>query len=229
MKLTNPFKSLSLFEWILWGLSMITIIISSVISGRGSILEMIASLVGVTALIFVAKGLIIGQAMTVVFSVLYGIVSMQFRYYGEMITYLFMSAPIAFFATIEWIRHPYKNTNVVEVNKVTKKQLFVMCVLGVVTTVVFYFILKFFDTPNLFFSTISITTSFMAAYLTYLRSPFYGIGYGLNDIVLIVLWILASIKDISYLPMVMCFVMFLANDLYGFFNWRRLSKQQKSE
>ncbi len=229
MKLTNPFKSLNLFEWILWGLSVITIIISSAVSGRGSILEMIASLVGVTALIFVAKGLIIGQAMTVVFSVLYGIVSMQFHYYGEMITYLFMSAPIAFFATIEWIRHPYKNTNVVEVNKVTKKQLLVMCVLGVVTTVVFYFILKFFDTPNLFFSTISITTSFMAAFLTYLRSPFYGIGYGLNDIVLIVLWILASIEDISYLPMVMCFVMFLANDLYGFFNWRTLSKQQKSE
>ncbi|MBQ7965624.1 MAG: nicotinamide mononucleotide transporter [Ruminococcus sp.] len=228
MKLKNPFKSLSLFEWVLWSISVVMIIVSSLISGKSSVLETISSFVGVTALIFVAKGLVIGQALTVVFSFLYGVVSLQFHYWGEMITYLFMSMPIALLATIEWIRHPYKDTEVVEVSRVTKKQVAIMCVLTTVTTVIFYFILKAFDTPNLFFSTISITTSFMAAYLTFLRSPYYGIAYGLNDIVLIVLWSLASVKDISYLPMVMCFVMFLLNDLYGFFNWKRLSKQQKN-
>ncbi len=228
MKFKNPFKSLNVFEWVLWSLSMLSIIVSAVVSGKSSLLETIASLVGVTALIFVAKGLIIGQALTVVFSLLYGLVSLQFHYWGEMITYLFMSMPIALLATIEWIRHPYKDTDVVEVSRVTKKQLMTMCVIGIVTTVVFYFILKALDTPNILFSTLSITTSFTAAYLTFLRSEYYGIGYGLNDIVLIVLWILASIEDISYLPMVVCFFMFLLNDLYGFINWKRLSKQQKS-
>lgn len=224
----NPFKTLNRFEWVLWGASIATIILSTIVSGKSSVLETIASLIGVTALIFVAKGLIIGQALTVLFSLFYGLVSLKFHYWGEMITYLFMSMPIAFFSTIEWIRHPYKNTEVVEVSKVTKKQVLTMCALGTVTTIVFYFILKAFDTPNLFFSTVSITTSFMAAYLTFLRSPYYGIGYGLNDIVLIILWALASAQDISYLPMVMCFVMFLLNDIYGFYNWRRLAKKQKS-
>ncbi|MBQ8538785.1 MAG: nicotinamide mononucleotide transporter [Ruminococcus sp.] len=224
----NPFKTLNRFEWVLWGVSIATIILSTIVSGKTSVLETIASLIGVTALIFVAKGLIIGQALTVLFSLFYGLVSLKFHYWGEMITYLFMSMPIAFFSTIEWIRHPYKNTEVVEVSKVTKKQVLTMCALGTVTTIVFYFILKAFDTPNLFFSTVSITTSFMAAYLTFLRSPYYGIGYGLNDIVLIILWALASAQDISYLPMVMCFVMFLLNDIYGFYNWRRLAKKQKS-
>ena len=139
-----------------------------------------------------------------------------------------MALPIALFATIEWIKHPYRNTDVVEVSKVTKKQVIIMCFLAVSTTIIFYFILKFFNTPNLFFSTISVTTSFIAAYLTYLRSPYYGIGYGLNDIVLIILWTLASIEDIRYLPMVLCFVMFLANDIYGFYNWRKLRKTQNT-
>ena len=224
----NPFKTLNRFEWVLWGVSIATIILSTIVSGKTSVLETIASLIGVTALIFVSKVLIIGQALTVLFSLFYGLVSLKFHYWGEMITYLFMSMPIAFFSTIEWIRHPYKNTEVVEVSKVTKKQVLTMCALGTVTTIVFYFILKAFDTPNLFFSTVSITTSFMAAYLTFLRSPYYGIGYGLNDIVLIILWALASAQDISYLPMVMCFVMFLLNDIYGFYNWRRLAKKQKS-
>ena len=228
MKIRNPFSQLNKFEWILYTTSVVTIIVSYFVSGYGGLLQMITSLIGVTALIFVAKGLIIGQAMTVLFSVFYGIISLSFHYWGEMITYLFMSAPIALLATIEWIRHPYKNTDVVKVSKVTKKHLATMCVLATVTTIAFYFILKAFDTPNLVFSTLSVTTSFSAAYLTYLRSPYYGIGYSLNDIVLIVLWILASIKDISYLPMVLCFVMFLLNDLYGFYNWKRIRKQQKN-
>lgn len=226
MRFKNPFKTLNKFEWLLWSVSVFVILVSAFVSGKDSLLEIASSLVGVTALIFVAKGLIVGQAMTVIFSLLYGLVSLKFHYWGEMITYLFMAMPIALLSTIEWLRHPYKNTDVVEVNRVTKKQFFTMCVLGIVTTLVFYFILSAFDTPNLLFSTLSVTTSFMAAYLTFLRSPYYGVGYGLNDIVLIILWILASIEDISYLPMVMCFVMFFANDMYGFYNWKRLSKVQ---
>lgn len=225
----NPFTSLTLFEWALWCISIVIIIFSHLLSGRGSILETIAALVGVTALIFVAKGLIIGQALTVVFSIFYGIVSLKFHYYGEMITYLFMSAPIAALATIEWIRHPYKNTDVVEVSRVNKKNIVTMCIVGTLTTIVFYFILKAFNTPNLLFSTLSVATSFAAAYLTYLRSPLYGLAYGLNDVVLIVLWVLASIKDISYLPMIACFFMFLVNDLYGFINWQRIRKKQQSK
>ncbi len=223
----NPFAQLNKFEWILFLTSVVTVVASYIISGNSGLLEMVASLIGVTALIFVAKGLIIGQAMTVLFSVFYGIISISFHYWGEVMTYLLMSAPIALLSTIEWIKHPYKNTDVVEVSRVTKKHIAIMCVLATVTTVAFYFILKAFDTPNLVFSTLSVTTSFSAAYLTYLRSPYYGVGYALNDVVLIVLWVLASIKDISYLPMVLCFVMFLLNDLYGFFNWKKLSIEQK--
>lgn len=223
----NPFKTLSPFEWVLWSVSVVTVIVSFLISGKGALLEMIASVIGVTALIFVAKGMIIGQAMTVLFSIFYGIISLHFHYWGEMITYLCMSAPISFIATIEWLRHPYKNTDVVEVSRVSKKQIFLMSALAVVVTGVFYVLLKAFDTPNLFFSTISITTSFTASYLTFLRSPYYGVGYALNDVVLIVLWTLASIQDISYLPMVACFVMFLLNDVYGFLNWRRIKREQK--
>ena len=94
-------------------------------------------------------------------------------------------------------------------------------------TFIFYFILKAFDTANLIVSTISIATSFSASYLMLLRSPFYALAYGMNDVVLIVLWVLASFEDASYIPMVACFVMFLANDIYGFYNWGRMKKRQE--
>ena len=69
-------------------------------------------------------------------------------------------------------------------------------------------ILKKLDTPNLVFSIISITTSFIAAVLTMLRSSYYALGYAANDIVLIVLWVLASVKNPEYIPVAVNFIIF---------------------
>lgn len=228
MRLKNPFKDLTKFELSLWLTSIIVIIVSFAISGGDDILTIIASIIGVTALIFVAKGYVIGQVLTVVFAVFYGIISYFFRYYGEMITYLCMTAPIAVMAVISWIKNPYEGTKEVKVSHVTKKQVLVMATLAIVTTIIFYFILKAMNNANLLFSTISITTSFLASYLTFLRSPYYAVAYSANDVVLIVLWTMATLEDRSYLPMILCFVMFLINDMYGFFNWRRMRIRQEN-
>ncbi len=226
MRFKNPFKDLTKFELGLWLISVTVIIVSFAISGGGDILTIIASLIGVTALIFVAKGYVIGQILTVVFAVFYGIISYYFRYYGEMITYLCMTAPIAVMAVVSWLRNPYEGTKEVKISHVTKNQVIVMSILTVLVTLAFYFILKAMGTANLLFSTISITTSFVASYLTFLRSPYYAVAYSANDIILIVLWTMATLEDVSYLPMICCFVMFLINDMYGFFNWRRMRKRQ---
>ena len=77
------------------------------------------------------------------------------------------------------------------------------------------------------FSTISVTTSFLAAFLTFLRSPLYALGYAANDIVLIVLWVLATMGDKDYLPMIICFIIFLINDIYGYVSWRKMEKDQE--
>ena len=101
-----------------------------------------------------------------------------------------------------------------------------MLVLSGVVTVIFYYILLYFNTANIVPSTLSVTTSFIAAYLTFRRSPYFALAYAANDIVLIVLWILASVTDISYISVVICFMMFLINDLYGFVSWRKMEKKQ---
>lgn len=226
MKSYNVFADLTKRERGLWLLSVAAVLLSALLPGADW-LTVIASLVGVTALIFVAKGYVIGQVLTVVFAVFYGIISLFFRYYGEMITYLGMTAPIAVSTVISWLRHPYKGSREVSVHRLTAKEWVVMAVGAVAVTAAFYFILKALENANLLFSTLSVTTSFIASYLTLLRSPYYALGYAANDVVLIVLWVLAAATDLSYLPMIVCFVMFLANDLYGFFNWRQMARRQQ--
>ena len=217
----------SRFEWCLWIGSMLIITLSYIMSENFHLLTLIASLVGVSALIFLAKGNVIGQFLIIAFSILYGIVSWEFRYYGELVTYVFMSLPSAVVACVTWLKNPsQKGKSEVAVAPLTKKKLLLLSVLTLFVTISFYFILAYFNTTNLILSTVSVATSFLAASLTILRSPYYALAYAANDVVLIGLWIYASIAMIAYLPMVFCFLTFLVNDLYGFFSWRKMEKRQ---
>lgn len=189
---------------------------------------MVASLLGVTSLIFCAKGNPLGQVLMIVFGLIYGAISYSFRYYGEMITYLGMTVPMAIYALICWLKNPYRGKkSQVTVNRIFQKEWWFLFVLTLLVTVGFYLVLKAFHTANLGWSTLSVATSFSACYLTARRSPYYALLYTANDIVLIVLWGLASFQNLSYLSVVVCFVVFLVNDLYGFFNWRKMEQQQK--
>ena len=165
----------------------------------------------------------------IIFSLLYGIISYRFSYYGVMATYLGMTAPMALFALISWLRNPYKgNRAEVAVNRLGAVEWLIMLILSALVTVAFYFILAHFGTANMLPSTLSVTTSFIAVYLTFRRSPYFALAYATNDIVLIVLWILASPQDISYLSVMICFVLFLVNDIYGFISWRKMERRQKA-
>lgn len=216
-------------EKALWCASVGAIIISFAIFDRSEYLTLAASLVGVTSLIFNAKGNPFGQLLMIVFSVLYGIISYSFAYYGEMLTYLGMTAPMALFALISWLRHPYKGKHSqVEVNRISKAEAVVMFIISAAVTAAFYFVLEHFNTANIVPSTVSVTTSFLAVYLTFRRSEYFALAYAANDVVLIVLWCLASIKDRSYISVVVCFLAFLINDLYGFISWRKMLKSQSA-
>lgn len=223
-RITNYFTK---EEMILWCTSVLLILVSFCTFDRENYLTLAASLIGVTSLIFNAKGNPFGQFLMVIFSLLYGIISYSFSYYGEMVTYLGMTMPMAVFALIAWLKNPYNgNRAEVKVNRISKAELVFMWILAAAVTVVFYYILLFFHTANIIPSTLSVTTSFIAVYLTFRRSPYFAVAYAANDLVLIVLWVMASFIDTKYVSVVVCFVAFFVNDIYGFINWKKMERRQ---
>ncbi len=221
MKILN----LSGFEKTLYAVSVSVIIISSILSGNFNAANTLCSVLGATALIFVSKGNPIGQLFTVIFGIIYAIISFRLRLLSEVITYAGMTAPIALIAFITWLKNPYEK-NEVKIAKLTKGKIIGLIASAIPVTVLMCLLMLKLNTPYIVLSTVSIFTSYIAAYLTVCRSPYYAFGYSLNDIVLIILWSLAAKKDLSYISIVACFVIFLANDLYGLYNWERLRKKQ---
>lgn len=225
--MNNPIKTLTKREWSIWLGSIIIVLISNLATKDFDLLTLVAALTGVTSLIFAAKGNVCGQVLMILFSILYGIISFRFRYWGEMLTYLGMTLPMAVWSTITWIKNPSENNgNEVQIQSLSKKHIVALCISGIIVTAVYYYILKSFNTPNIIFSTISIITSFIAASLTMLRSSYYAVWYAVNDVVLIILWVLASLKDPAYIPVVVNFSIFFMNDMYGFMSWKQRELEQ---
>lgn len=212
----------------MWLASVAVISVSNLLSPEFDPLTLAAALTGVTSLILAAKGNVWAQILMVLFSVLYGVISFRFRYYGEMMTYLAMTLPMSVWSAVTWFRHPSsENRSEVTIQPLKLCQLPWLAAACAVVTALFYLLLRSLHTPNLFFSTVSVFTSFLAVSLTMLRSSYYALGYAANDAVLIILWGLASFQEPVYFPVVINFAIFLLNDLYGFFRWKKREVLQR--
>ena len=213
----------------LWMISLGAVVGAFFFTSGNDFLSLLGTIIGVTSLIYLAKGYVIGQVLIIIFSLFYAVVSYKNQYYGEMITYLFMTAPMAFIALIQWMKNPYGETNEVKVrSKLTTGHTIFLIISSILVTAIFYFILKVLGNASLLVSTLSITTSYVAAYLTAARVPYYALGYALNDVVLIILWVAASIKSSENIPLLVNFSVFLMNDLYGFISCKKMEKRQKN-
>lgn len=230
MKLRNPFKNLTKFEWCLWIFSLTAVTVSFFAVQNNDYATLAVSLLGVTSLIFAARGDVFGLILMIAFSLIYATVSYFVGYYGEMIIYLCMQLPIVTISFINWLRHPSgKGSAETKVGKFNKIHLAIIIPSSIAVTVAFYFILGAFNTQNLIPSTISVLTSFVALYLMSLRVPQYALAFILNDIVLIVLWSMACVQSLNYLALVVCFSIFLINDTYTFICWTKRKSKQKEE
>ena len=219
--MNNPIKHLTKKDWTLWLVSLLIVILSNTLTETTDLLTLIAACIGITSLIFTAKGNVWAPILMILCSILYGIISWRFRYWGEMITYLGMTLPMSVCSAITWIKNPSPSGTEVAIQKLKPVHILGLAVSVTVVTYGFYYILAALNTPNIVFSTISVTTSFLAASLTMLRSSYYALGYASNDIVLVILWILASMKNPAYIPVAVNFAIFFFNDMYGFICWKK--------
>lgn len=225
MKLRNPFKGFTKFEWCLWIGSMTAIIVAHFAVGSRDWASLAVSLLGVTSLIFAARGDPFAPVLFIVFAIIYAVKAYFVSYYGEMLIYLCMQLPVSVLSLVTWLKNVNKGEHRVKVGRLSWRKTVIMLALDVAVTVPFYFVLKYFNTANLIPSTISVATSFAALFLMTLRIPQYALAFILNDIVMIVLWSMALAQDIGYISLVVCFSIFLINDTYTFISWIKRSKK----
>lgn len=220
-----------MFEKLFLLISLIIIIGCFFLGSDKNVLSLITSILGVITVIFGAKGLVLAPVINIIYNVVYILLSYTQGFYGEVLIYVFLMTPINIAMIVSWFKNKSKeDENIVEVNKLSKKEYFILFFITILLSVGFYFILRALNTTAVFISTISLIDSFIATYLLYRRCSNYALSYIVNDIILIVLWSFAIKNNgFAYLPMVLSFGVFLVNDIYGLISWKKRERKQNKK
>lgn len=232
-KIVNKKKSFSVYESVLLILSHLLILtaffISPLVDAKTNILSTITSIVGTWGIIMISRGNYVAHYIYIVFSILYSIVSITANYYGEAIIYTFIMLPIHIFSAMSWKKNKVNSaSNEVQVNKKnTKGHVVISSVICTLLSVPFYFLLVALNTENPICSTLSLSTSVLAAYFMLKRIKFFSAIFAVDDILLLVLWGVQIFQgEYQYIPTLIVCVSLLINDAYSTMCWFKRSTKR---
>ncbi len=188
----------------------------------------ISSIGGILTALLLAKGKNLGQVFGVISAFLYSFVSFKNKFYGEVIIYMCIMLPMYLIGILSWIKHQSKKTNTIQINNIKLKEWIIISIICIIAFIGIYWLLKIFDTKELFISSLSVVSSLFAIYLGIRRSKYSFYFYIMNDFILIMLWGLPVLSGtVSLIPMVFNPIINFINDSYGIYNWNKLEKIQK--
>lgn len=192
------------------------------------LLTISCSIIGILTALLLAKGKNLGQIFGLFITILYSIVSYKNKYFGEVLIYLCLMFPMYIIGTYTWIKNKNKETDSVEINTIRKNEWIIVSFIFLFIFIGIYYLLKIFNTNELIISTISVIASLFAVYLQVRRSRYSFSFYLINDIILIILWGIPVFKgNFILFPMVINPIINFINDLYGFYNWKKMEKIQR--
>ncbi len=228
MKIKQILNELKWYDYLLLAISITPIIVMFSLY-PGNYWSLASSLTAVISVLFISKGLVIGQVFSLMYAIAYGVTGFISGYYGETIVEITMMFPLNVASIIVWYRNRYKGGAVVKVGHMSPKSWLILATSTITILVSFFFILRAINTQNLIVSTLSIATSFAATYLCVKRSPYYAAAYMLNDIVLIILWSIELNNSHEYITLLISSIVLFINDLYGLYNWLRMRNSQNNK
>ena len=228
MHLKSFFKDWNLKEIIVLITSIIVISIVGIIF-KSDFITLATALTAVTTTMLLAKGEPYANIIYIICILVYLVLCYRNKYYGEIIIYIFLILPMCISGLISWIKHTNKKTNTVEINKISKKEITIISILIFPIIIGTYYLLRCFNTNELYASTFTFICTILANYFQIRRSKYNLYFFFIEDISLLLLWILPIIKgNISLLPIVINSTFNMVNEIYGIYNWKVLETKQKT-
>ena len=193
---------------------------------KGTYIDLVYTLLYFWTALLLAKGKYSCYIIGIISTFFYAFVSYRNLYYGEVIIAMCCTLPLMIVGLINWLKNQ-DNTNTVIIKEITKKELIIVLLSQVIMFAGYYYLLKTFNTNNLLVSTFSVVASIIATYLTARRSEYGFIGFIINDIILITLWSIPVINgNMNIIPVLLCPILLLINDIYGVCNWKKIKTTQ---
>ncbi len=216
----NTFEIVSLF------FGCLALLIISLIT-HSSFIILCASILGFLVSFLAAKGKILSQFLAIVAVLLFLIISLPQKYYGEVIIIIFVTLPIKIRAIFSWLNNKDEKNQTVKVSNIHKDEWSLIGMGSILLFIALYLLLKQLGTNQLLVSTFSAVTNIISSYLLMRRNKYSFFFAVINDVFRLILWFIPTIQGSwALLPLVISRLIYLLVDLYGYLNWIKIEANQ---
>lgn len=216
----------------LWLLSFTLVNIYLFFAWDDTILGLITSITGMLCVVLVAKGKVSNFYFGMIQTGTYAFISYGYGLYGEVMLNGLFYFPLQFVGIYLWNRNRTTTTikgEDIEISTLSKKGWFVTLASFVVIFILYAFLLKKIGGNVVWIDSATTTLSVIAQLLMLKRYTEQWLFWIAVNVFSIILWVKALLlqggNDVSMLVM---WSAFLINSIYGYYNWSKLHKKQRS-
>ncbi len=223
-------KDWNLFEKI-WLLAFTAVNIYLFFAWHDTWIGLTASLTGMLCVVLTAKGKISSFYWGLINIFAYSYVAYSSAYYGDVILNMLYFLPMTFFGIYFWGKNSKKKdeTKVVLVKKLSWRNKILVFGLSLILVYGLGLFLKMIQGTLPFVDSTTTIFSIIATILLTKRYADQWFYWIMVDIWSIVMWVFIFVRDGNQVSMLVMWTAFLANALYGYYNWLKLEKEQNGK
>jgi len=223
------FKGWNLFEKI-WLLTFTLVNIYLFFAWQDSWIGLIASLTGMLCVVLTAKARISSFYWGLINILTYSYVAYKSAYYGDVMLNMLYFLPMTFIGIYFWKRNLKKNNKgEVAVKSLNWKNRFIWFGSAIIILIIYGLILKIIKGTLPFIDSATTVFSIIATIMLNKRLTEQWFFWIMVDVLSIIMWAYIFIKSQGDVSMLVMWSAFLVNALYGYYNWRKMEKNQNEK
>lgn len=231
-KLKNYVKS-ELSGWkpfdVIWISVATAVILALSIYWKDNWISLLAAVTGVLCVVLTGKGKRSSFIFGLVNTVMYAIVALKAKYYGEVMLNLLYYLPMNFVGFFAWTKHMNDDTGEVVKQRLPFKQSIFVYLLTAIAIFVYGFILKKMGGNLPYIDSMSTVVSVVAQILSIRRLVEQWVLWIIVDIVTVIMWAVNFMQDGESISTLAMWSVFLINAIVMFVRWYREAKRNETK
>jgi len=219
-------KDWTWFEKI-WLFTSVTTMIVLSIWWKDSWIGMISSLAGMLSVVLVAKGKISNYYFGIINVSLYAILAYNQAFYGEVMLNALYFLPMQFYGLWIWRKKTNKQDGFdIKVVRMTRTQKWNWAIIAIVATVLYAIILHFMKGNLPIIDSFTAILQILAMWFMVKRYKEQWTLWIIVDVFTIGMWLYAFMKTGNDISILVMWIAYLINAVYGYWNWNKALKKE---
>lgn len=222
-------KIINYFNGFEWTLILGMVFANFITGGLGDPIGAICSITGVLCVVLVAKGKISNFAFGLVNVALYVYLAYTWKLYGEVMLNALYYLPIQFIGYFTWKKKMSVETGTVKAKTMSGTQLVILAISSAVAVIAYAQVLIKLGGNTPYLDSTSTVLSVIAQLLMLMMFAEQWLLWIVVNVVSVAMWFVPAMTgDAAAISMTIMWAAYLINAIYGYYNWRKMAKEEEN-